>query len=152
MSKYLLFKCPMVNCCCLFHFKRVSRKLKKIVVFHDRGPAKKLSFWGISQFYLFLSQMSNYLLFKCPGGGFHHFQRLFGKSKKLKIFMTTALCKNYHFEGFTFLHTSISKPNEQIFTFQVSCGQLRWFSSFSKAFWKVKKIEDFHDHGPVQKL
>ena len=56
------------------------------------------------------------------GGCFHHFKRLFGELKKLKIFPTPALREKCHFGHFTNLH--ISHPNGQIFTFQVSWGQL----------------------------
>ena len=55
------------------------------------------------------------------GGGFHHYKRLSRKSKK-NIFMTADFRKIVIFGHFTFLH--ISHPNEQIFTFEVSCGQL----------------------------
>ena len=56
------------------------------------------------------------------GGCFHHFKRLFGELKKLKIFPTPALREKCHFGHFTNLH--ISHPNGQIFIFQVSCDQV----------------------------
>ena len=56
------------------------------------------------------------------GGCFHHFKRLFGELKKLKIFPIPCLREKCHFGHFTNLH--ISHPNGQIFIFQVSCGQL----------------------------
>ena len=43
------------------------------------------------------------------------------KKKNMKIFIAD-LRKIVIFKHFTFLH--ISHPNEQIFTFQVSCGQV----------------------------
>ena len=52
--------------------------------------------------------------------------------KKLKIFMTADLRKIVIFGHFTFLH--ISHPNEQIFTFQVSWGQLVVLFSIFKGF------------------
>ena len=54
------------------HFKRLSRKSKNLKIFHDRGPAKNCfpdrgpAFFGISQFCIFLTQMSKYSHFKCP--------------------------------------------------------------------------------------
>ena len=66
MGKYLPFKCPGVNWWWFSSVLKTFQKVEKIEVFHDRGPARKLSFWGISHFHLFLTQMSKYLLFKCP--------------------------------------------------------------------------------------
>ena len=48
------------------HFKRLSRKSKKFDDFHDRGPARKMSFLGISHFCIFLIQISKYAHFKGP--------------------------------------------------------------------------------------
>ena len=66
MGKYLPFKCPGVNWWWFSSVLKTFQKVEKIEVFHDRGPARELSFWGISHFHLFLTQMSKYLLFKCP--------------------------------------------------------------------------------------
>ena len=65
-KSYLYFKCPVVNWWWFSSVLKTFQKVEKIEVFHDRGPARELSFWGISHFHLFLTQMSKYLLFKCP--------------------------------------------------------------------------------------
>ena len=52
--------------------------------------------------------------------------------KKLKVFLIADLRKNVTFGHITFLH--ISHPNGQIFTFQVSCGQLVVVSIILKGF------------------
>ena len=55
MGKYLPFKCPGVNWWWFSSVLKAFQKVEKIEVFHDRGPARKLSFWGISHFHLFLT-------------------------------------------------------------------------------------------------
>ena len=67
--------------------------------------------------------------------------RLSRKSKNLKIFMTADLRKIVIFGHFTVLH--ISHPNEQIFTFQVSCGQLVVIFIILKAFSESRKNWSF---------
>ena len=66
MGKYLPFKCPAVSWWWFSSVLKTFQKVEKIEVFDDRGPARELSFWGLSHFQLFLTQMSKYLLFKCP--------------------------------------------------------------------------------------
>ena len=82
--------------------------------------------FGAFQIFTYFSPKWAKIYFSCvlwlTGGCFHHFKRLFGKLKKLKIFLTPSLREKCHFGHFTNLH--ISHPNGQIFTFQVSCGQL----------------------------
>ena len=66
MNKSLHFKCPVVNWWWLSSIWKTFWKVQKIEIFHDRGPARKMSFLGISQTCIFLTQMSIYLHFKCP--------------------------------------------------------------------------------------
>ena len=84
---------------------------------------------------------------RSTGGDFHHFKRLSRKSKNLKIFMTADLREKCHFWAFhIFAYFSPKSANMHI---SRSCGQLVAFSSFLKAFQKVKKFKDFHDSGPA---
>ena len=77
----------------------------------------KLAYFSPKWAYIYISSV-----LWSTDGGFHHFKRLFEESKKLKIFMTADLRQIVIFGHFTNLH--IFHPNEQIFTFQVSCSQL----------------------------
>ena len=63
--------------------------------------------------------------------------------------MTPALRKKCHLGHFTNLH--ISHPAEQIFTFQVWCGQLLLLFIIFKDFPESRK-KVFHDHRPVRKI
>ena len=113
-----------------------------------------MSFWAFHKFAYFSSKWANIYISSVlwsTGCCFHHFKRLFGKLKKLKIFLTPSLREKCHFGHFTNLH--ISHPNGQIFTFQVSCGQLVVvFINFKDFPESQKKIELFHDRGPARKL
>ena len=86
---------------------------------------RRMLFLGNSPFYIFLIQMSKYLPFKCPvvnwwwcSSVYKAFQKV---EKKWKL-SDRGPAEKWHFWQFTFLH--ISHPNDQIFIFQVSCGQL----------------------------
>ena len=106
------------------------------------GKSKKLHFSSPKWAYIYISSV-----LWSTDGGFHHFKRLFEESKKLKILTVENeqiciyisklwfssiwkfLSKKLKIDGqivifghFTNLH--IFQPNEQIFTFQVSCSQL----------------------------
>ena len=94
-------------------------------VFHDCRPAKNCHFKAFQIFAYFWTKWANILISSIlwsTRGDFHHFKSLFRKSKQLKIFMTVDLRRNVNFGHFTFLH--ISHPDEQIFTFQISCGHV----------------------------
>ena len=86
---------------------------------------EKSHFWAFHIFAYFSPKWANIYISSVlwsTGGDFHHFKSLSRKSKKLKFFMTADLWRNVNFGHFTVLH--ISHPNEQTFTFQVSCGHL----------------------------
>ena len=105
MSKYLHFKCPVVNWWRFSSFGKPFQKVEKIEVFHDRGPAKKCQFLAFHSFAYFSSKWANIHISSVlwsSGGDFHHFKRLSRKSKKLKIFMTADLRKIVIFGHFTF--------------------------------------------------
>ena len=75
----------------------------------------------------------------------------FQESRKIWRFSWPRTCeKNVIFGHFTFLH--ISHPNQQICTFQGSCGQLGVVFIIFKGFPENQKFEDFHVRGPVRKM
>ena len=108
------------------HFLKAFQKVEKFEDFHDRGPARKMSFLGISHFCIFLTQISKYANFKGPVVNwwwFSSFLKGFPENRKIWRFSCPRTCeKNVIFGHFTFLH--ISHPNQQICTFQGSCCQL----------------------------
>ena len=85
------------------HFKRLSRKSKKFEDFHDRRPARKMSFFGISHFCIFLTQISKYAHFKGPVVNwwwFSSFLKAFQKVEKFEHFHDRGPAKNCHFWAF----------------------------------------------------
>ena len=122
------------------HFKSLFRKSKELKFFMNENLRKKCQFWAFYSFAYFSNKWANIHISSVQwssGGDFHHFKRLSRKSKNLKIFMTADLRKIVIFGHFTVLH--ISHPNEQIFTFQVSCGQLVVIFIILKAFSESRK-------------
>ena len=106
---------------------------------------EKMSILGISQFCISLNQMSKYSHFKCL---VVHLVVIFiilkdfPESRKIWRFSCPRTCEKLSFLGhFTVLH--ISHPNEQIFTFQVSCGQLVVIFIILKAFSESRKNWSF---------
>ena len=124
----------------IFIILKAFSESRKNWSFHDRGPAKKCQFWAFHSFAYSSTKWANIHISSVQwssGGEFHHFKRLSRKSKNLKIFQTADLRKIVIYGHFTVLH--ISHPNEQIFTFQVSCGQLVVIFIILKAFSESRK-------------
>ena len=126
------------------HFKSFFRKSKKLKFFMTADLWKKCHFWAFHSSAYFSFKWSNINIssvLRSTGGDFHHFKRLSRKWKILKIFMTADLRKIVVFGHFTSSH--IFHPNEQIFTFQVSCGQLMIVFIILKAFSESRKNWSF---------
>ena len=78
-----------------------------------------MSVLGISHFCIFLIQMSEYIhissVLWTTGGSFHHFKRLFRKSKKLKVCIDCGPAKKCQFRAFhIFSYTSSKWANIHI--------------------------------------
>ena len=106
-----------------FHqFQRLSRKSKKLKFFMTADLRENCHFWAFHIFTYFSPKWANIYFSSVlwsTGGCFHHFKKLFGELKKLKIFPILALREKCHFGHFTNLH--ISHQNGQIFTFWEIC-------------------------------
>ena len=136
-----------------YQFNRRSRKSKKLKFFMTADLRENCHFGAFHIFTYFSPKRANIYFSSVlwsTGGCFHHFKRLFGELKNLKIFPIPAMHEKCHFGHFTNLH--ISHPNGQIFTFRYPGVNWWWFSSVSKIFQKVEKIEVFHDRGPAREL
>ena len=91
-------------------------------------------------------QMSEFLYFSCPDvilWWFSSFSKLFEKSKKLKFLPTPSL--GTFFAHFT--HEHRIHPMSEVLYFSCPDVRLWWFSSFSKTFRKIEKIEVFAHSG-----
>ena len=64
ISKFLHFSCPVVNWWWFSLIIMAFQKVEKIEVFDDCGPVKKANFLLLSQFCMFLIQMSDFFTFE----------------------------------------------------------------------------------------
>ena len=147
ISKYAYFKGPVVNWWWFSSFLKAFQKVEKFEEFHDRVPARKISFLDISHFCVFLTQISKYAHFKGPVVNwwwFSSFLKAFQKVEKFEDFHDCWPARKMSFLGishFCIFLTQISKYAH----FKGPVANWWWFSSFLKAFQKVEKFEDFHD-------
>ena len=113
-----------------------------------------MSFWAFHKLAYFSSKWANIYLSSVlgsTGGGFHQFQRLSRKSKKLKFFMTADLQENCHFGAFH-IFTYFSPKWANIYFSSVLWSTGGCFHHFKRVFWRVEKIEDFPHPGPTWKM
>ena len=134
-------------------FQRLSRKSKKLKISMTADLRKIAIFANFSVLHILPPNewIFTFQLSWCQVGMLSlSFQRLSRKSKKWRFRWPRTCEKIAIFANFSVLH--ILPPNEWIFTFQLSWCQVGCFPWFSKAFQKIKKIEDFDDRGPAKKL
>ena len=145
MSKYLHFMCTGVNWWCFSSFWKTFWRVEKIESFHDPGPARKMSFWAFHKLAYFSPKWTNIYILSVlwsAGGSFHHFERLFGKSKKLKFFMTADLREKCHFWAFHKL-AYFSPKWTNIYISSVLGSTDGGFHQFERLFEKSKKLKIF---------
>ena len=152
--KYAHFKGPVVNWWWFSTFLKAFQKFEKFEDFHDRGPARKMSFLGISHFLHISHPNQQICTFQGSCGQQVVIFIIFkGFPESLKIWRLSwpRTCeKNVIFgiSHFCIFLTQISKYAH----FKGPLVNWWWFSSFLKAFQKVKKFEDFHDRWPARKM
>ena len=131
------------------HLKRLSESRKKDS-FSCPRTCEEMSFWAFHSFAYFSSKWAKIYISSVlwsSGGDFYHFKWLFRKSKNLKFVMSADLQK------MSFLGIShISHPNEQMFTFQVSCGQLGMVFVILKGFSDSQRNLSFSWHQPCETM
>ena len=146
MSEFVYFSCPGVRIWGFPSFSKTVQKIEKIKVFDHRGPGEL--FWLNSLMCPFSIQMIEFVYFSCPRvriWGFSSFLKTFQKIEKIEVFAHSG-------SGELFWLNSLMCPffiqmSEFVY---FSCPVVRiWgFSSFSKTFQKVEKIEIFDHCGP----
>ena len=122
------------------HFERLSGKSKKLKFFMTADLREKCHFWAFHKLAYFSPKWTNIYISSVLGSTMVVFINLKGflKSRKNWRFSWPRTCeKNVIFGHFTNLH--ISHPKEQIFTFQVSWGQLMVVFINLKGFLKSRK-------------
>ena len=147
MSEFVYFSCPGVRIWGFSSFSKTSeKKIEKNEVFALRGPGEL--FWLNSLMSPFSIQMSDFVYYSCSGTriwGFSYFRKLFKKLKNFKFL------PNMDMGIFFWLNSLMSPFSIQMSEFvYFSCpGVGIWgFSSFSKFFHKIEKIEVFPRRRP----
>ena len=146
MSEFVYFSCPRVRIWWFSSFSKTFQKIEKIEVFAHRGPGE---LFGVKSLMCpFSIQMSEFVYFSCPRvriWWFSSFSKTFQKIEKIEVFAHRGPGELF---GVKSLMCPFSIQMSEFVYF--SCPRVRiwWFSSFSKTFQKIEKIEVFAHRGP----
>ena len=141
MSEFVYFSCPRVRIWGFPTFSKTLQKIEKIEVYTHRGPGEL--FWFNSLMCPFSIQMSEFIYFSCPVvriWGFSSFSKTFQKIEKIEVFAHRGPGELF---GLNSLKCPFSIQMSEIIYFSCPGVRIWGFSSFSKIFQKIEKIEVF---------